>query len=68
MLDAMVYRGDPMTPNALALSTLGLSRMLPGSVTPPQPQVSETTFDMTHFMSMSMDVDENGKFVSINIP
>lgn len=61
MLDAMVYRGDPMTPSALALSTLGLSRMLPGSVTPapstPQ-ETGEPSFDMTHFMTMSMDVDE----------
>lgn len=64
MMDAMVYRGDPMTPSALALSSLGLTRMLPGSVTPaptPVVETNEPALDMSHFMSMSMDVDEENE-------
>lgn len=65
VMDAMVYRGDHLTGGAVSLANLGLSGLaLSGMLSPDLlPQASdepgtETSLDMTHFMSMSMEVDD----------
>ncbi|KAG7167548.1 Pogo transposable element-like 93 [Homarus americanus] len=66
--DAMVYHGDPVTGGALSLANLGFSNIAvsgilsPGtslpSVTPDVQETREPSLDMTHFMSVSMEVDD----------
>ncbi|KAG7167549.1 Pogo transposable element-like 92 [Homarus americanus] len=66
--DVMVYHGDPVTGGALSLANLGLSNIAvsgilsPGtllpSVTPDVQETREPSLDITHFMSVSMEVDD----------
>ncbi|XP_045607816.1 uncharacterized protein row isoform X3 [Procambarus clarkii] len=69
MSDAMVYNGDPITVDALSLANLGLSNIAISGILPETTLVStmpdaqttrDQTLDMTHFMSMSMEIDEEG--------
>ncbi|KAK3878471.1 hypothetical protein Pcinc_016890 [Petrolisthes cinctipes] len=55
VLDAMVYHGDPITGGALSLANLGLASLIPGTSTS---DVGEG-IDMSHFMDISMDVDDS---------
>lgn len=65
VMDAMVYRGDHLTGGAVSLANLGLGSLALSGMLAPEllPQASdepgtETSIDMTHFMSMSMEVDD----------
>lgn len=62
VLDAMVYHGDHVTGGPLSLANLGLSNITLSSILPSEAsEVStrEPTIDMSHFMSISMEVDED---------